>query len=136
MLSVKTELDIRFNDIDVAGHVHNAVYFEYFEIGRIDLFKKIAGNEWNWKERGVLVARNESDYLKPVLLNDKIFIETRCQDVGKKSITLSYQIFKESTDGVKELCTRGRSILVCADAATGKSVEVYEEWKAVLLSDG
>ena len=133
MLSTKTEIQVRFNDIDVAGHVHNAVYFYYFELGRIDLFKKIAGKNWDWKEKGILVARNEADYLKSVKLNDKIFVETRCEDVGKKSITLSYKIFTETSDGVKELCTKGRSILVCAEYTTGKSVEVFEEWKSVLM---
>lgn len=131
MLTSKTYFSIRFNDIDLGGHVHNAKYFDYFEIGRIDFFKQVAPPEWNWMEKGVLVARNEADYLKSVKLNNKTFIETTCEDVGKKSITLSYKIFRESKDGVKELCTKGRSILVCVDK-TG-SVDVFEEWKEALL---
>ena len=135
MISSKTKLQVRFNDIDMAGHVHNAVYFYYFEIGRIDLFKKITPKDWDWRKKGVLVARNEGDYLKSIMLEDNVYVETTCEDVGKKSITLTYQIFKEREDGVKELCTKGRSILVCVEYDTGKSVEVFEEWKKVLLKD-
>lgn len=135
MISSKTPIQVRFNDIDLAGHVHNAVYFYYFEIGRIDLFKKIAHKNWDWSKKGILVARNEGDYLKSIKLEDNVFVETTCEDVGKKSITLTYKIFRETEDGGKELCTKGRSILVCVDYETGDSVEVFEEWKEVLLND-
>lgn len=135
MIISKTSLQIRFNDIDEAGHVHNAIYFYYFEIGRVDWFKKISGEDWDWRKRGVLVARNEADYIKSIKFEDNVFVETRCEDVGKKSITLSYQIFRETHDGVKELCTRGRSILVCVNSQTGESVEVFDEWKKMLLDD-
>ena len=135
MITTKTKLQIRFNDIDLAGHVHNAEYFNFFEIGRIDFFSMIVSDKWNWMEKGILVARNEGDYLKSVMFNDNVFIETSCEDVGKKSITLVYKIFRESKDGVKELCTKGRSILVCIDFVTNESVEVFDEWKVKLLKD-
>jgi acyl-CoA thioester hydrolase len=135
MITVKTDLQIRFNDIDLAGHVHNVEYFNYFEIGRIDFFSKIVSRDWDWKKKGILVARNEGDYLKSVKFNDTVFVETTCEDVGKKSITLTYRIFRENKDGVKELCTKGRSILVCLDFDTNESVDVFDEWKDPLLKD-
>lgn len=135
MKTTNTKLQVRFNDIDMAGHVHNAQYFNYFEIGRIDFFQKIVSNNWDWTKKGILVARNEGDYLKSIMFNDNVFIETSCEDVGKKSITLVYKIFRENKDGVKELCTKGRSILVCLDFETNESVEVFDEWKEALLND-
>ena len=135
MITTKTKLQVRFNDIDLAGHVHNAMYFNYFEIGRIDFFHSVASNDWDWMKKGILVARNEGDYLKSIKFNDNVFVETSCEHVGKKSITLVYKIFRENPDGVKELCTKGRSILVCLDFTTNESVEVFEEWKKVLIKD-
>ena len=130
--TIKTKLQVRFNDLDMAGHVHNSVYLNYFEIGRIDYFNQVITNNWNWKEKGILVARNEVDYLKPTHFYDNIFVETFCENVGKKSLTLGYKIFKEK-DSVKELCSTGRSILVCFDFELNGSVEVFEEWKIALL---
>lgn len=132
MRRINTPIQVRFNDIDMAGHVHNAVYFYYFEIGRIHFFDHVSGNDWNWKEKGFLVARNEADYLKPVHLTDKIFVETTCEQVGNKSITLSYNLYCEKEDSIKELYAKGRSILVCMDFKTNKSVEVFTEWKEML----
>ena len=134
MLPIKktrTDLQIRFNDLDMAGHVHNSEYLNYFEIGRIDFFNKIIDSDWDWKQKGILVARNEIDYSAPVFFHDSIFVETTCEDVGNKSITLDYKIFKE-VDGAKILCAKGRSILVCFDFTTNTSVVVFEDWKKCL----
>ncbi len=128
---INTKLQVRFNDLDMAGHVHNSEYLNYFEIGRIDYFNQVIDTDWNWKEKGILVARNEVDYLKPTYFSDSVFVETTCEDIGKKSITLSYRLFSEK-EGVKELCAKGRSILVCFDFKANTSVAVFEDWKKAL----
>ena len=33
------EIDVRFRDIDAMGHVNNAVFFTYFENGRLEFSK-------------------------------------------------------------------------------------------------
>ncbi|MDG1175107.1 MAG: acyl-CoA thioesterase [Flavobacteriales bacterium] len=126
--TIKTKLQVRFNDLDMAGHVHNSEYLNYFEIGRIDFFNQVIAKDWDWKKQGILVARNELDYLKPIYFHNNIFVETHCEDIGKKSITLGYKIFNEK-DGVKKLCSKGRSILVCFDFNKKESVEVFDQWK-------
>jgi acyl-CoA thioester hydrolase len=57
--TIKTKLQVRFNDLDMAGHVHNSEYLNYFEIGRIDFFNQVIAKDWDWKKQGILVARNE-----------------------------------------------------------------------------
>ena len=129
---IQTKLQVRFNDLDMAGHVHNSEYLNYFEIGRIDFFNKVIAPDWDWKKKGVLVARNEVDYLQSTYFYDELFVETSCEDLGKKSITLEYKIFKEK-EGVKLLCTKGRSILVCYDFDANESVEVFSEWREAIV---
>ena len=129
--SIKTKLQVRFNDLDMAGHVHNSEYLNYFEIGRIDYFNQVITDNWNWKEKGILVARNEVDYLKPTHFYDSIFVETSCENIGKKSLTLTYKVFSDK-DSIKKLCATGRSILVCFDFELNQSVEVFDEWRKAL----
>ena len=69
-----TNISIRFSDIDMAGHVHNSKYLCYFEQGRIDFLSQIAGKNWNWKKKGIVLGKNEVEYLKPIYLTDQIFI--------------------------------------------------------------
>lgn len=128
---IKTTLQVRFNDLDMAGHVHNSIYLNYFEIGRIDFFNQTVDNEWNWKEKGILVARNEIDYIRPVQFYDNLSIETFCDEIGKKSITLAYEIFSDEKEE-RKLCAKGKSVLVCFDFKSNSSVEIFESWRILL----
>ena len=74
-MNSNTKIDIRFSDIDVAGHVHNSKYLCYFELGRIDFLSKLSGENWNWRKKGLILGRNEVDYLVPIYLKDKKEIE-------------------------------------------------------------
>jgi acyl-CoA thioester hydrolase len=71
------------------GHVNNATYFTYAEQARIYFFHQLVGDEWNWNKQGILVARNEMDYLLPIHFNDKVDIYVYCKHIGNKSYTLS-----------------------------------------------
>ena len=124
-------VEVRFKDIDIAGHVHNSVYLSYFEQARIDYFNEITNGDWNWRKRGLILARNEVDYLVPVYLKDKIQVAVHCDHIGTKSFTLSYELFSEK-EGEKVIHTKGRSILVCMDYETEETVEIFDEWKPAL----
>ena len=127
----ETKLQIRFNDIDMAGHVHNSVYLNYFEQGRLDFFNLLGGEDWDWRTRGLILGRNEVDYLKPIRLRDEVYVRVKCDHVGNKSFSLSYEIY--SKEGKSEILhTKGRSIMVCMDYKTETTVEVYAEWRSKL----
>jgi acyl-CoA thioester hydrolase len=121
------KIQVRFSDIDVMGHVSNAVYLSYFEIARVIFFSKLLGENWDWKKDGVLLRKNEIEYIKPVLLNEvpEIFIYT--QKVGKKSFTLEYDLVVNN-----EIRTTGSSVLVAFDSELNISKEIPSKMKGVL----
>ena len=86
--------EIRFVDIDAAGIVNNATYFNYFEQSRIQFFEGLVGSKWNWQEAGMVVARHEIDYRLPILFNDDVRIVTWVERVGEKSMTAAYEVMK------------------------------------------
>ena len=131
-MNSKTKIDIRFSDIDVAGHVHNGKYLCYFELGRMDFLSKLSGENWNWKKKGLILGRNEVDYLVPIYLKDNVYVKTSCDHVGNKSFTLYYQVFK-SIKNKEILCTKGRSTLICMDYEINDSVPIYDDWKKNLM---
>ena len=121
-------VEIRFKDIDLAGHVHNSVYLSYFEQARMMLFAEFVSDDWDWKSKGLILARNEIDYILPVHLGDKIHISIECDYIGTKSFTLSYRLFSEDDKKNQLVHTTGRSILVCMDYNAQKTIPVYKEW--------
>ena len=80
----KTNITVRFSDIDMAGNVHNSKYLSYFEQARIDFLTQISGLNWDWRMQGLLIGRIEVDYIHPLHLRDKVFIKTSCDHVGNK----------------------------------------------------
>ena len=128
----KYEIEVRFRDIDAMGHVNNAVYLSYFEQARIGFFNAIVDDKWDWNKLGVLLARNEINYLAPLLLNEKAWIETRCSKMGEKSLTFEYEI-KKQVKGGEQLITTGLSILVCFDASSHQTIPVPQIWRDKII---
>lgn len=120
----KYPVEIRFSDVDMAGHVHNAAYFQYFEMSRIKFFyDKIAGKNWDWKKQSLVVAHNEIDYFKPIFLNDRIEVEVSIAEMGTKSFKLLYQVMRG-----EEICAKGNTVMVCFDVEQQTSIAIPKEW--------
>lgn len=127
MIISPAEIQVRFADLDVLGHVNNAVYLSYFEMTRVHYFKELLGESWDWKKAGVLLVRNEIEYLVPILLHHKPQIRMFLIETGTKSFKLGYEIF------IGEVVhTRGLSVMVCYDAVTDKTIPVPIEMKSAL----
>jgi acyl-CoA thioester hydrolase len=101
--------EIRLIDCDVFGHVNNAVYLTYFEEARIYYFKELLGLEWNWKENGFIIKKNEIEYLYPIFHANKIEIEVRLLSIGNTSFELFYSI-KDKRNG--NILTMGKSVII------------------------
>jgi len=126
----EASVEIRFADIDAMGHVNNAVYFSYFEQARMAYFKDRVARIWNWNEDGVIVARNEIDYVYPVFLNDRMIIRLWVEHVGSKSFTVCYRVMVE-----ERLCAKGKSVLVCFNHKNKATQMLPEAWRSVFLAN-
>jgi len=121
------KIQVRFSDIDVMGHVNNAVYLSYFEMTRVHYFRELLGLEWDWKSHGILLVRNEIDYIKPILIQHVPEIHMYFEEVGSKSIRLSYEVKVAG-----EIYTKGVSVMVSYDSRVGKTTIIPEEMKTAL----
>jgi acyl-CoA thioester hydrolase len=130
--SVTTKIQIRFSDVDSMGHVNNAVYLNYFEYARMMYINELVGDKWDWINKGMLLANNNIDYFKPLLLQDLAEIETKCIKIGTKSFVLEYVLYV-TKEGQRIKYTSGTSTLVSYDYTNNCSIEVPEELKTQLL---
>lgn len=112
-------IQIRFADIDVMGHVNNANYLHYFETARLHFFNDDLP-EWDWKNNGILLAKNEVEYIYPVAIRDKISVQIYCSRIGDKSFDLKYHV----VDKQGKIYTEGKSIIVCYDYVQQKSIPI------------
>jgi acyl-CoA thioester hydrolase len=118
------KIQVRFRDCDMMGHVNNAVYLSYFEQARMHYFEKLIGADWDYKNDGILLVKNEVEYLKPIVLHDTPEIIVYLVEIGEKSFTLGYEVKVND-----EIRSKGISKLVCFDFQSQKSVQVYPRMK-------
>lgn len=122
------EIAVRFRDLDVRGHVNNAVYLTYFEIARLAMWTKLTGTT-NLQEREMIVAEITCTYKSPALYNETLTVTIIPAAIRRTSFILHYRIV-EQTSG--RLIATGRGAHVAYDYASGKSTPVWPELRAGL----
>ena len=123
----KTNIQIRFKDIDQLGHVNNANHLTYFETSRVKYFNDIFAAETNWKETGLIFAHTEISYKKPIFLEDEISCYTKISKIGNKSFDIENIIVKKEKQ-VLTVCAYGKSVLVCLNYLTKETISMPVDW--------
>lgn len=126
----RTELEMRFTDLDMMGHVNNAMYFTYMEIGRTKYWKQAI--HWDWKKTGVVIGKASIDYLKPLHLGDQVSIYVRTSRIGNTSFDLDYVIVKMK-NGEEIICTKGKTVCVVYDYETKSPIEIPERERSKMI---
>lgn len=127
----KTVIEMRFADLDMMGHVNNAVYFTYMEIGRTKYWKHAIN--WDWKTTGVVIGQASIDYIAPIFLEDKVSMYVRTSRIGNTSFDLEYMIVKE-IDGKEITCSKGKTVCVAYDYSTKKPAAIPEKERNKMLA--
>jgi len=124
-----TPIHVRYNDIDVFGHVNNAVFISYVEEGRIGYFQKVVGKKHDWSKFGTLLAHTSIDYHHPIYMEDNVECGVSITSFGEKSIDVAFEIrvIKEDQKVIK--CASGKNVLVCFDNVAFRTALVPNEWK-------
>ena len=122
------DIVVRFNECDPLGHVNNAVYFNYQEEARTEVFRifnpDLVMREWN-----LIVASTRCDFLKEVVYLQKI---TVCTWIGRLG-TSSFDVEHAIRDAEGHWVSRGKATLLGYDFDAQKAVPLTEEIRARLL---
>jgi len=119
---------VRFRDLDVMGHVNNAVYLTYIESARVAYLQDL-GAAATLEDMSIIVARIEIDFRAPVGFGEEVEISVHASRFGEKSFDLDY-VLRVGGKVVDE----AKSVLVSYDYGKGEAVELSEEWREKLAA--
>lgn len=119
----KTLIPVRFADIDAFGHVNNAVYLTYFEIARSKYWHEVV--QWDWNELGIIIAKAEINYIKPLILEDELFAYVRTARIGNTSFDLDYTLVR-TVNGNEEICATGKTVCVAYNYGLNEPAPIPE----------
>lgn len=122
----EVDIQIRFADVDILGHVNNVNQQHYFDLGKNMFFYDVMGVEVNFNKHGIITAATETSYLAQSKPNDKLYVETRIEKVGNKSVTVFQRLISRITGEVK---TESRSVMVAFNFEKQESIPIPQEWK-------
>ena len=99
----RTELAVRFNELDPYGHVNHSVYLTYFEVGRTDALAACGVPLELMAKRGyqLVVTRIDVRFLAPAQVGDVLTVETEVSELRRASGTWRQRIVRagDETEG-------------------------------------
>jgi len=123
-------LQVRTTDLDWLQHVNNAVYADYLQEARVDLFADWRGAHLSHPELSMVVANLEIGFRRSVHFRpEPIAIDTWTEKVGRTSYTLGHEIREPDSDVVYVVA---RSVMVLVDKATERPTPLGDELRAHL----
>lgn len=119
-------LQIRFNDIDLLGHVNNSVYVTFMDLGKAHYFNDVLGGLVDWHHINLAVVNININFYAPSFIESELCVVTTVTRISTHSLTLEQRIIDRSHgDEVKCIAT---TIMAGYDIATATSRALDKEW--------
>lgn len=116
------QVQVRFNDTDALGHVNNAAFAHYAELGRLHFLR-----DYELDPSRLILARLEIDFRRQVQFTDEVRVETGVGRIGTSSIHMVQTIFAQN-----EVAADVTSVVVHFDYRVGKAAPVPDRMREKL----
>jgi acyl-CoA thioester hydrolase len=110
-------LQTRFNDYDSKGHVNNAVYLTYFELGRVRAWQAAGGEV----DGDFILAEAKISYRSPARMGDPLELEVSLGEIRTKAWVWRYRVIDPRDE---RLVAEGETVQVMYDYGAGRTVPI------------
>ncbi len=125
------EIQTRWMDNDIYGHVNNAVHYSYFDTA-VNRYLIDTG-VLDLRESAVvgLVVETACSYFKEIAFPDRIFAGLRVAHIGRTSVRFEVALFRNDEDAAS---AQGHFVHVYVDRNTRRPVELGLDMKESLAT--
>ncbi len=120
------DVEVRFRDLDLLGHVNNVVYLTYMEQARMEWWRRVFARP-DLRGMDMILARTEIDYRRPVAYGERLQVGVRCASLGRSSFVLEFRVERLP---LGELVAEARKVLVHYDYAAGRPKPLTSDQRA------
>ena len=125
-----TPIQKRSAAIDSSQLVNNVSQQMYFDVGKLDYYDKILGEEVLLGRLRIVTVATSTSYIGQVRFTDSVRVTTTCEKIGTKSITLLQRLMAGD-----EVRSESRSVMAAFDFEEQRAVPVPDSWRERLLRD-
>lgn len=121
----RLKVQLRFNDIDILGHLNNTVYLSLYDLGKARYMEDAGLRDRGPAAPTSVIADVHCSYIKPILFGDEIYVTTRCSHIGEKSFTLE----QEMVDHTGEVRSKCSTVMVYIDPDSRHSAPLPDSFR-------
>lgn len=120
MIESNFKIRIRYSDTDQMGYVYYGKYANFYEIARVELFRKLGFSYSQLENKGIgmPVIEMKSKYLMPAKYDEIIKINIQIREIPSAKILFHYRLFNKKNN----LINTASTLLTFIDLQTKKSV--------------
>lgn len=118
------DIQIRFTDIDILGHVNNNAYLQMMDLAKLRYFETITRRPVAAGTIRAAVVHIDIDFFEPTTFDEPLQAWSTITRVGTRSFTLQQRIINPSTGATKCIAT---SVLAGFDPVTQQGAPL-EPW--------
>lgn len=119
----KIDIQVRFNDFDMFGHLNNNAYLEYCDLAKAEFFQYILGGPVSPKQLSVVVANLNVNFFAPTLPGELLSVYTHVRHIGDSSFTLEQDVINPET---RQLKAQAQTVMVSFNIKTLQSTPLPE----------
>ena len=92
-------LRVRYPEVDAMGYLHHSRFFQYFEIGRVELLRSMGHAYADLERQGIffVVVKVECRYRAPARYDEEVQLTTRIKRQTHVRIDHDYELRRGST---------------------------------------
>ncbi len=111
-------LQLRFNDIDIFGHVNNNSQLALFDVGKTEFYNTLRGELIDWNRVESVIVNLNCTFMEQIHFKDPMEVRTRVKKIGERSFVLQ-QILRNAAS--RQICSMCESVMVSIDFDTRES---------------
>ena len=124
-----TDVQLRFTDIDMLGHVNNNAYFQLMDLAKTRFFADLVDGDLNWRNPGVVIVNINVSFYAQAFMGEQLGVLTGVVSISDKSFTIEQRVVNLETGVVN--CV-AQTIMATYSKETMKSVPIDDEWRKML----
>lgn len=124
-------VSFRFNDIDVFGHLNNAVYLELLDLGKVVYFLDANGGRFSAGNIAFVIVHIDINYYHPTYATEHIDVVTHLDKLGEKSAVFEQWVVGRESDEIK---CHARTVMAHMNKDFNQAVPISDEYREHILN--
>lgn len=125
----RVDIQKRFADSDILGHVNNVNLQHYFDVGKVEFMTESLNIDVLHDSKGFITASTTTNYFVQTKYFENVYVETVVESIGNKSLTMFQKIMSIESGEVK---AESRSIFVAFNFQLQESIIIPDDWREAL----